>query len=114
MKIGSKTTNPGELRTTITLDKPTAALGTGGFTTRSFTSQATVKSRWKNLYGSELIAADVEANRVPARVLIRYHAEINESWTITKDGQRFEIKGLDNIDARGEYIELTVQRMVGG
>lgn len=114
MKIGKRVTNPGELRTSISVESPTSTPDAGGFQVRSYTAVATVLARWRNLHGAELFADGVVQSRQPARVLIRYRSDIDVSWSVVYGGQRYEITGLDNINARGEYIELTVQRTVGG
>lgn len=114
MKIGAKTTNPGELRTPISLEQPASSQDSGGFTTRTYTAVATVYSKWQNLHGLAMIQSGIAANRLPARVLIRYRTDIDPSWTLVKGAQRFEITGFDNIDERGEYLELMVRTIVGG
>ena len=114
MKIGKRTTNPGEMRTQISLQQPTSSQDGGGFTTRSFTAVATVWAKWENLHGAMMLQSGVSANRLPARVLIRYRSDIDPSWTLVKGSQRFEITGFDNIDERNEYIELQVRTYVGG
>lgn len=114
MRIGNTITNPGQLRTSISLEEPTVSQDAGGFTTRGYTARYQVKARWRNLHGTDLLTANVQASRNPARVLIRYKADINPSWTVVKGGVRYEIIGMDNIAERGEYIELTVQTVTGG
>lgn len=114
MKIGTRTTNPGELRTQISLEQPTSSQDSGGFTTRSYTAVATVYAKWENLHGVMLIQSGISANRLPARVLLRYRTDIDPSWTVVKDGQRYEITGFDNISDRGEYLELLLKTYVGG
>ena len=113
MKIGTQTTNPGELRTAISLQSPTSSQDAGGFTATAYTPQATVMSRWQNLYGSAMIQSGIPANRLPAKVLIRYRSDIDPSWTVVKGSQRFEIIGFDNIAERNEYIELLVRTYIG-
>ena len=114
MRIGNKTTNPGELRTQISLEEPSSSQDSGGFQTRSYTEVATIYAKWTNLHGKEIFEDGVVAARLPARVLIRYRSDIDPSWTVVKGGQRYEILSLDNIRERSEYIELTVQRSIGG
>ena len=114
MRIGKKTTNPGELRVPVILESTASSQDSGGFTTRTYTTEATVYARWVNLHGREIFDEGVVAARLPARVLIRYRSDIKLSWTVVMDGERYEILSMDNIRQRGEYIEMIVQRSVGG
>lgn len=113
MRWGRRITNPGELRTSIVLEQPASTADAGGFQTLAYTAVATVFCRWRNLRGAELMNLGVPQARQPARVLMRYRSDIDISWTVSKDGQRYEITGFDNLYDRNEYIELTVQRAVG-
>jgi len=114
MKIGAKVTNPGEMRTKVTLKSRAVANGTGGFQTPTLTTIAEVDAKWVGVHGSEAWAASsVNAMRA-ATVLIRYRSDIDETCVVVLDGINYEITSMDDIQHRHEYIELKVQRMVPG
>jgi SPP1 family predicted phage head-tail adaptor len=112
MIIGSKVTNPGEMRTQITLGTRTVATGAGGFQTDTFVSFATVWAKWTNIYGQETWQAAALNASKPATVLIRYNASLDETCLIQKGSDVYEIVSIDNIGERGEYMELKVRLMV--
>ncbi len=114
MNLNGKTTNPGELRTRITIETRTASADAGGFPSASWTTLASVWAKWTNLHGSEVWAANAVQANEPATVLIRYRRDVDATCAVVKGGQRYEIVSLDNIRERGEYMEMKVQRMRSG
>lgn len=114
MNLNGKTINPGELRTQVILERPSLVTGTGGFSKKSYSTIATVWARWNNVHGSEVWAAESVQASEPATVLIRYRTDIDTTCAISKGSNRYQIISLDNIENRGEYIELKVSRMVAG
>jgi len=112
--IGGKPINPGEMRTSVTLQKRTVATQTGGFKTETPVDVATVWAKWTNVHGQEVWAAQTVNARQPATVLIRYRSDIDPTWYVVKDSERYEIVSLDDIQNRHEYIELKVVRVVEG
>lgn len=114
MIIGGKVINPGELRTQITLESRTVATGTGGFQSPTWSTIATVWSRWSNAHGPESLQAAIQNAEAPATVLIRYRAGLDTTCAVLKGSKRYEIVSIDNIQERGEYMELKVRRMKGG
>ncbi|GAP11747.1 phage head-tail adaptor, putative, SPP1 family [Bellilinea caldifistulae] len=114
MRINDKPINPGELRTPITLKKRTVTTDAGGFKTEVYTNVATVYARWQNAHGREVWTADMAGAIAPATVLIRYLADIDESWVVDKNGEIFEIVSIDNIMERNEYLEIKVKRLKAG
>jgi SPP1 family predicted phage head-tail adaptor len=111
MIIGSKVTNPGEMRTSIELGTRTVTTGTGGFQTAAFTSFATVWAKWSNVHGGEVWQAAALNASKPATVLIRYNASLDETCLVQKGSDVYEIVSIDNIGERGEYMELKVRLM---
>jgi len=109
MIIGTKVTNPGELRTQISLEPRTVSQDAGGFQTTGQGTTVVVRSKWTNVHGSEVWAAQAQQALKPATVLIRYQADLNETWTVLKGTQRYEILSIDDIGERHEYQELKVQ-----
>jgi SPP1 family predicted phage head-tail adaptor len=111
MKIGATVTNPGELRTLVKFERRAITTQTGGFQTESWSEIAEVYAKWENVHGSEVWAAASMQARRPATVLARYRADINKACAVSMGGDRYQILSIDNIQNRGEYMELKVQRM---
>src|SRR5512139_3510920 len=112
MIIGNKVTNPGELRTRITLGTRTVTTGTGGFQTTTFATFATVWARWTNVHGQETWQAEALGASKPATVLIRYNSSLDETCLVQKGSDVYEIVSIDNIGDRSEYMELKLRLMV--
>jgi SPP1 family predicted phage head-tail adaptor len=114
MNLNGKVSNPGELRTRITIEKRAVDEDAGGFPSAEWSTLAVVKAKWTNLHGSEVWAASAVQASAPATVLMRYRADVDATCALVKGGLRYEIVSLDNIQERGEYMELKVQRMRSG
>ena len=113
MKIGNVVTNPGDLRTKITLQKPTITKAAGGAQVVTWSTIATVWAKWINVHGSEVWQSQAVQAVSPATVLIRYRADVDASCSILKGTERYEIVSPDNIQERNEYLELKVKRATG-
>lgn len=113
MKIGNAITNPGDLRTQIILQTPTITKTAGGAQVVTWTTLATVWAKWTNVHGSEVWQSQAVQAASPATVLIRYRADVNAACSILKGSTRYEIVSLDNIQERGEYLELKVKASKG-
>jgi SPP1 family predicted phage head-tail adaptor len=111
MRIGGKTTNPGEMRTRIALYSRNITTSEGGFQVPDLVLEAEVWSKWVNVHGSEVWAAQSAQAEQPATVLIRYQEDIDTTWVIEKDGINFEIVSIDDVRERHEYMELKVRRL---
>jgi len=118
MNLNGKTINPGELRTPVLLAPRTVSTETGGFPkpAPNTASQVSAWAKWTNAHGSEAWTANVQGIEQAATVLIRYLSTLDESWLISRDNGTswYEIVSMDNIQQRGEYIELKVKRMKVG
>lgn len=114
MNLNGKTINPGELRTPVLLAPRTVSTETGGFSqaTPDTAHQVSAWARWTNVHGAESWAVNAQGIEQAATVLIRYRS-MDESWYISRDNGAswYEIVSMDDIQARGEYIELKVKRM---
>ena len=104
-------TNPGELRTPITFERPVITKDDGGFKVRaSYTSIATVRAKWRNAYGKEVWEAESVGARKPATIWVRYRSDVDAACTVLRDGVRYEIVGApDNVGERGEYMEIKLR-----
>lgn len=114
MNLNGKVSNPGEMRTRITLQNRTMAVDAGGFRSPAWADVATVWSKWVNVHGAEVWTAEAVQASQPATVTIRYRAGVEPTWCVLKDGTRYEIVSVDDIQERHEYIELKVRRMADG
>ena len=109
MIIGSRVTNPGELRTPVTLQRRADATDIGGFQSPTWSTIAVVIAKWTGVHGSEAWTAQtVEAQRA-ATVLIRYRNDVDETCAVLLGSDRYEIVSIDNIQQRNEYLELKVK-----
>jgi len=116
MNLNGKPTNPGELRTAITLYQRAVSEETGGFRKAiRGTKIADVLCKWVNGHGAEALKAAMLQAAAPATVWLRYRSGVDATCLVEKGGVLYEIVGEpDNVQERGEYMELTVLRMAGG
>lgn len=114
MLLNGKPTNPGEMRTKITLYERSVTVDAGGFHQASETEIAEVWCKWQNVHGSEVWAAESVNAVQPATVWLRYRDDIDATCLVEKNGLLYKIVSLDNVGERGEYIELKVQRVTEG
>lgn len=114
MILNGKMINPGELRTSVVLKKRTITTDAGGFGQESYTTLATVWARWSNVHGSEVWAAQSVQAVAPATVLIRYRSDVDQTCVVVKGSEIYDIVSVDNIQERGEYLEIKVQKAIGG
>ena len=111
MRISGKVTNPGELNTSVQIQKRIKTEDAGGFEHPEWETIATVWCKWINAHGQEAITANAMQAKSTANVTLRYRSDINVTLVILKGTERYEIISPDNIRERGEYMELLVQRM---
>ena len=114
MKIGDNITNPGELRTKITLEERKLVEDAGGFATPAVGQQIQTWCRWINLHGNEIWQADAAGASKAATILIRYQPDLDETWRVIYRGNTWEIRSIDNIRERNEYQELKIAMIGAG
>lgn len=114
MRLGNKTTNPGELRTPIELQNRVVTQSAGGFSQLVWTTFANVKCKWVNVHGNEAIRLNAEVSRAKAKILLRFRPDVDTTCAVLRDGRQWEITSVDNIRERGEYMELIVEEMEVG
>ena len=114
MELNGKVTNPGEMRTRITVQRRTVSSSAGGFETATWSTLAEVWSKWVGVHGSEAWAAQSVQAEQPATVTIRYQAEVDATCSVVRGSDRFEIVSIDDIRERHEYLELKVRRVRSG
>jgi len=114
--LSGKLSNPGEMRTLITLKSRSIITGgsAGGFRIPNYDEIAQVLAKWVNVHGSEVwVSKTVQAIKA-ATVLIRYQAGLDETCVVDKGGEIYEIVSIDNIQEKNEYMELKVKKAVSG
>ena len=114
MILNGRVINPGELRTQIELQTRSVSTETGGFNVPEWETISLVWARWSNAHGSEALAAQLQEVTAPATVLIRYRDDLDETCSVVKGNDRYEILSIDDIQERHEFMELRVQRMKTG
>ena len=113
----AKSANPGELRTPVIVEAITKTNDSEGYETKTWTnvfgSGKKLMVKWVNDHGTEVYEGMGLALREPATITCRYSALITPQCRITKDDNGpFEIISLDNVEERGRWIEIKVQRVV--
>jgi head-tail adaptor len=111
MNLNGTVTNPGELRTPITLQSRSVSEGAGGFETEGWVTIAAVYSKWVNVHGSEAWVAATNNALEAATVTIRYRDDVDLTCAVLLGSERYEIVSIDNVRHRNEYLELKLQRM---
>lgn len=114
MILNGKVSNPGELRTAVTLQSRTLVTDPGGFQVPGWATIAAVMAKWTNVHGAEAWSAASVAADQPATVLIRYRADLDPTCAVLKGADSFEIVSMDDIQERHEYLELKVRRARSG
>lgn len=113
MKLNGKVFNPGEMRTSVTLQTPVITKAAGGAQVVTWATLATVWARWTNVHGSEVWQSQAVQAISPATVMIRYRSDVTPACSILKGSTIYEIVSLDNIQERGEYLEIKVKGLKG-
>jgi SPP1 family predicted phage head-tail adaptor len=108
MQIKGIPTNPGDLRTQITLQTRSISTASGGFQSPTYTTLATVLCKWVNVHGLEVWQSQITEAMAPATVLMRYRNDVDLTCVVVKDGKTYEIISIDDIFNRHEYLELKV------
>jgi SPP1 family predicted phage head-tail adaptor len=110
MNLNGRPSNPGELRTPVTLKKRTVETMTGGFQKPAYSTLASnVMVKWVNAHGSEAWSAGTLDAVRTATVTLRYRSDVDETCVVVKGSEIYEIVSMDNIQERNEYLELKVK-----
>jgi len=114
----AKSANPGELRTLIEIKSYTETVNENGFKDKLwanvFDEGVFVGCKWVNVHGTEALTAASLNLREPATLTLRYSPLITPTCRVYKKGDDapYEIISLDNVEERGLWLELKVQRTV--
>jgi|SRR3990167_4244732 len=110
MNLDGKVTNPGELRTQVTLLSRGITTEAGGFQVPDLTEIAEAWAKWVNVHGGEAWAAQSVQAEGAATVTIRYLDGVDMTCVVQKGEDLFEIVSIDDVRERHEYLELKVKR----
>ena len=113
MILGGRTTNPGELRTKVQFDTPTFVTDAGGAQSVTWAKLDEPYVKWINAHGQEAVNSDAFKTTRRATVTRRYSASVTETTSILKDGERWQVISIDDIQNRHEYMELVVESVKG-
>jgi hypothetical protein len=110
----SRNANPGELRTPVRFVSVTRTQDSESYYHDHETTVLETWAKWVNAHGSDAFSDAVMKLREPATLTLRYSALIRPELLVYKgsDPVPFEIISMDNVDERGFWMELHVQRMV--
>lgn len=133
MLINGKSFNPGELKTKVVLASKSMVKDAGGFQKPGYEFIAEVNTKWVNVHGQEVWAADARGAIKPATILIRYRSDLDETCVVVKGatvaevieddevtgytisgGEVYEIVSMDNVQERNEYIEMKIKHLGAG
>lgn len=112
----SKSANPGELRTRarfVIFERATDPEGYPMEAERNvFGEGKSVMVKWVNAHGTDAFTAMQLELREPATVTMRYSGFVTHQCLVYKgdDPVPYEIISIDNVEERGAWLELKVQR----
>ena len=103
----------GQLRTPVTVIAVTMTKNANGFNVPAETDALgyTLYVQWRNAHGAEVLQAQELGLRDKATLRCRYDARITPTCLVRRGGEDWEIVSIDNVDERGQWMELTVSRM---
>lgn len=104
----------GELQTWIDIVSPANSVDADGFPAQTLTSiwKGFRPCRWINTHGKEAWESSARGLAETATVTLRYDANITPTCQVSKGGEYWEIVSMDDIRARGRWLELQVKRIV--
>ena len=103
----------GQLRTPVTVISVTMTKNANGFNEPTETDALgyALYVQWRNAHGTEVLQAQELGLRDKATLRCRYDARIKPSCIVRRGGEDWEVISVDNVDERGQWMELTVTRM---
>lgn len=110
MIINGRVFNPGELRTPVTFLERGITVNPGGFQVADLVEIDTVKVKWTNAHGAETWQAQSMQAESLATLVRRYRSGLDTTCLVQKGSDLYEIVSNDNIQERGEYLEIKVKR----
>lgn len=111
----AKSANPGELRTMVRFVKLVRTHDAAGLPVeKPETVYESVPVKWVNAHGTELWQSMELKLREPATLTLRYAEKVRQDLLVYKagDARPYEIISIDNVEERGAWMEIKVQRRV--
>lgn len=103
----------GDMKTRVLLQNSAIMSDSGGAQSPAWTDLATVWCKWVNAHGPEVVTSEAMKAVRRATVTIRYLTGVTEKTSLVKDGERWQVVSLDDIQNNHEYIELIVESAKG-
>ena len=113
MELGNQLIDPGEFRTRVLLQNSTLTTDPGGAQKATWSDLATVWSKWINAHGPETVTSEALKTVKRATAMIRFQSGVTERTSIVKDGERWQVISMDDIENRHEYISLVIELAKG-
>jgi SPP1 family predicted phage head-tail adaptor len=113
MNLNGKPFNPGELRTIVLFQTVTISKDAGGAQSPTYANLDSPRVKWVNAHGQEQVTSEATKSVQRATVTRRYNASVTETTSVVKDGVRWQVISVDDIQNRHEYMELVVERAKG-
>lgn len=116
----AKTATAGEMRTRITVMKPTRGIDADGFRTETWANVfcGMTRCKWVSAHGSDVIENKrLELGRV-ATITMRYTPLVDETCRVwyendTQDAAHaWEVISINNTESRNAFVEITLRRDV--
>ncbi len=114
MNLNGTPTNPGEMRTSIKLQKRVVVVSAGGYQSETWVDIGTTLAKWTNVHGGEVWQATAMGANAPATVWIRYNSQVDATCCVLKGERRYQIVSVDDVQERHEYMELKVKAYEAG
>ena len=113
-RTSGKRANPGQLTVKIRVLTPEAAITPEGGQSRTYRDEGATWCRWANVHGTESLQAHAYGLREPATLTLRFHPALRTDSVIVRasDGAQFDVISVDNVEERGFWQEVKVQRRV--
>lgn len=112
----SKSANAGELRTPVKFMRVDRVVNKNSVPVETEVNVfgKSVLVKWVNAHGTDAFLAMQMQLREPATITMRYSPLINEQLLVYKgrDPEPYEVISIDNVEERGAWLEIKVQRRV--
>lgn len=117
MNLNGKITNPGDLRTKVTLQAPTITTDSGAAQSEGWANFATnpdVYAKIVYAHGQESVSTDALKTTNRMTLTIRYRSDVNATHAVLLNGERWQFIGTpDDIQNRHEYLEIQAELVKG-
>ena len=108
----AKSSTPGRMNVKIRLLNPADTISAEGVQTRTYEDGGAGWCQWVNAHGAESLQAHQFGLREPATLTLRFHPALRADSVIVRmsDGAQFDVISVDNVEERGFWQEVKVQR----